>query len=248
MVTAKNLRYALSAHEVEALRDLLVLRSKKALRNHVPKKDALRADNYNAAAIRAATRVFLTISTGLKTWDFLSARLFSRGKPERPRRRISLLRSTNFRLALSITSILLLHRLLYRFFLRLRLRLLTEKSQQLRKRYPYLSYSLTSRLAPAVGASAAGFALAIYPADQLRITIAIYLGARSLEFLYKAFDQDGYFRSAPWWFGSWMLFPLTQGQLLHAFFLDRDCLPKVPVSHRKGDIVLIVFRSMAILY
>ncbi len=138
-----------------------------------------------------------------------------------------LLGSPNFRLALSLSSILFLHRLLHRFFLRLRLRLLKEKASQLCERYPKLFHGLTSRLAPAIGASLAGFALGIYPKDQLRVTIAIYMGARSLEEVYNALERDGYLAKLPWWFGSWMLFPLAQGQLLHAFVFDRDCSPKV---------------------
>jgi hypothetical protein len=81
-----------------------------------------------------------------------------------------------------------------------------------------------------VGASLAGFALGIYPGDQLRITVAIYIGARALEMLYNALEGEGYMVKAPWWFGSWMLFPLAQGQLLHAFVFDRDCFPKVEPS------------------
>lgn len=145
----------------------------------------------------------------------------------RPNTKRSLLNSPNFRLALSLSSILFLHRLLHRFFIRLRLRLLQEKASQLRDRYPKLFRGLTARIAPAIGASLAGFALGICPGDQLRITIAIYTGARALEMLYNALKKDGYIGKKPWWFGSWLLFPLAQGQLLHAYVFDRDCFPKV---------------------
>ena len=145
-----------------------------------------------------------------------------RSHPKRP-----LLTSPSFRLALSVSSILFLHRLLHRFFVRLRLRLLKESASQLCARYPKLFKGLTSRIAPALGASLAGLALGIYPGDQLRITIAIYAAARALEVSYNALEMNGYLDKAPWWFGSWMLFPLAQGQLLHAFVFDRDCFPKV---------------------
>ena len=45
--------------------------------------------------------------------------------------------------------------------------------------------------------------------------------------LYNAIERDGYLKKKPWWVGSWMLFPLAQGQLFHAFVFDRDCAPKV---------------------
>ena len=145
----------------------------------------------------------------------------------RSKARVSYLNSPNFRLSLSLSLILLLHRLLYRFLSRLRSNLLTKDAAPFRRRNPRVSKTLTSRLAPAIGASLAGFALGVYPGDQLRITIAIYIATRAAEFAYNALEQDGYFKNKPWWWGSWMLMPFATGQLLHAFVFDRDCFPKV---------------------
>lgn len=138
-----------------------------------------------------------------------------------------LLKDPNLRLSLSLSLILLLHRLFFRFFSRLRSNLLAKDAAPFRRRNPRISRSLTSRLAPAVGASLAGFALGVYPGDQLRISVAIYVATRSVEFVYAALEEDGWFRNKPWWWGSWMLMPLATGQLLHAFVFDRDCFPKV---------------------
>lgn len=145
----------------------------------------------------------------------------------RPRSNASVLKSANFRLSLSLSLILLLHRLLFRFFSRLRTNLLTKEATPFRRRNPRISRSLTSRLAPAIGASLAGFALGVYPAGQLRITIAIYVAVKSAEFLYNTLENDGWFKDKPWWWGSWMLMPLSTAQLLHAFLFDRDSVPKV---------------------
>jgi hypothetical protein len=71
----------------------------------------------------------------------------------------------------------------------------------------------------------AGFFLAVYPADQLRVTIAIYVFTRALEFGYNYLEEQGYFRNRPSWFGSWMIMPVACGQLLHALVFDRDCFP-----------------------
>jgi hypothetical protein len=84
---------------------------------------------------------------------------------------------------------------------------------------------LTSKLAPAIGSSLAGFFLAVYPGDQLRVTIAIYIMSRALEFYYNYLEELGYFKNRPSWFGSWMIMPVACGQLLHAFVFDRDCFP-----------------------
>lgn len=97
-----------------------------------------------------------------------------------------------------MSTILLLHRLLYRFFTLLRSNLLTADARPFRARNPRVSKMLVSRLAPAIGASLAGFLLGLYPSDQLRITIAIYTFTRAMEFLYNKLEDDGWFANKPW--------------------------------------------------
>jgi len=78
----------------------------------------------------------------------------------------------------------------------------------------------------------AGLAFAIHPADARRVTITIYFLTRTLEFCYNLLDDKGILpREKPWWFGSWLVFPLASAQLLHAFIFDRDCFPQVPLPH-----------------
>jgi hypothetical protein len=136
-------------------------------------------------------------------------------------------KSANFRLSLSASLILFFHRLLHRFLTRLRVNLLTKDAAPFRKRNPRVSKILTSRYAPAIGASLAGYALALSPGDDFRLAIAVYVATRAAEFGYEALDADGWFKNRPWWFGSWMLMPPVFGQLLHAFVFDRDCFPPV---------------------
>lgn len=145
----------------------------------------------------------------------------------RSRSRVSLLLSPDLRLALSLSLVLFLHRTLYRFFIRLRANLRTEDAKPFRDRNPRVSKVLTSRYAPAVGASVAGFALGICPQTRLRITVAIYTATRSLEFLYNVLDEKGWFEKKPWWFGSWLLMPVSCAQLFHAFLFDRETIPEV---------------------
>lgn len=156
-------------------------------------------------------------------------------------KKIPLWRNPNFRLSLSLSTILLLHRILYRFFTRLRAHLLTPEARPFRQRNKRTSRTLTSSLAPAVGASLAGVMLAVYPSDQLRITIAIYALSRAAEFAYNHAEDEGWIwgrkgsgLERPWWWGSWMLFPFSCGQLLHAFVFDRDCFPKVRLRMGNG--------------
>jgi len=154
-------------------------------------------------------------------------------------------KSATLRLSLSLSTILLLYRLLFRFFTRLRSHLLDPSAAPFRRRNPRTTITLTSPYAPAVGASLAGLALGVYPAQQLRVSIAVYALFRALEFAWNAAEDGGMLwgwekaangagagaayikRARPWWWGSWMLQPLASGQLLHALVFDRDCFPSV---------------------
>ena len=140
-------------------------------------------------------------------------------------------KSANFRLSISFSYILLLHRVLHRFFTRLRTNLLAKEAAPFRRRNPRISKALTARLAPAIGASLAGFALGACPGDQFRLSVAIYLCTKAAEFAFNSLEDDGWFKNRPWWFGSWMLMPPVIGQLFHAFIFDRECFPKVNIVH-----------------
>jgi len=180
-------------------------------------------ENPNAAAFRSALRLYVATDGGLKAADALLARLAARQNVTAPTRKPIVASRT--KLALSLSSLLFFHRVLYRIFTRLRLQLLHDKVKDIRQRYPRIFAALTSRLTPAIGASLSGLALGLNPADQLRLTIAIFVASSALEIGYNALESAGYMKKKPWWFGSWLLFPLTQGQLFHAFVFDRDCVP-----------------------
>ena len=91
---------------------------------------------------------------------------------------------------------------------------------------------LTASLAPAVGASLAGFALGICPSDQLRVSIVIYLLTKAGEYAFNTLEEHRWIKNRPWWVGSWVIMPPVIGQLLHALIFDRDCFP--PVSEQLG--------------
>jgi hypothetical protein len=159
--------------------------------------------------------------------------------------RIPFWRNANLRLSLSLSTILLLHRILFRFFTRLRAHLLTPEARPFRQRNKRTSKTLTSSLAPAVGASLAGFMLAVYPKDQLRVTISIYALSRAAEFAYNLAEDEGWIWGKegsgwerPWWWGSWLIFPFTSGQLLHTFVFDRDTFPKVWIECCGNELML----------
>jgi hypothetical protein len=197
---------------------------------------------YNAGAMRTSLRVFVTIFLGFKSWEAVQKALAARkaaatkvvanavATPIAATSTAVAVRHPNARIALAFSSILLFHRLLFRFFKRLRASLLEANAEPFRKRNPGVTRALTSPYTPAIGASLAGFLLGVSPSDQLRLTIVIYILSRSLEFGYNALAEGGYLwseeKGRPWWFGSWLIMPFACGQLLHAFVFDRDCFPE----------------------
>lgn len=138
-----------------------------------------------------------------------------------------MLKSPALRLSAALSLVLFLHRTLHRFLHRLRWTLLSASSKPFRQRNPRTSLVLTSKLTPAFGAATlASWALAIAPANQMRLTIAIYMSSRAVEFWYNSLSPTGIIkRNQPSWAGSWLLMPFACGQLLHAFVFDRDCFP-----------------------
>lgn len=106
--------------------------------------------------------------------------------------------SSNFLFPLSISAILFLHRVFYRFFSTLRDNMMSASAEEFRTKYPKVSRMLVSNLAPGLGASLAGLALAIGPSDERRLTITIYVLARAAEFLYNRIEDLGYMSRKPW--------------------------------------------------
>ncbi|PCH07029.1 hypothetical protein PENOC_021340 [Penicillium occitanis (nom. inval.)] len=229
-VIQNALRVSLSAKEYKVLHERILKRS-LTLNNRLPSpakyESIVRTSNkYNVAAIRASVRVFLGVSGGMSLVEAVIARIGKGDTSTKKAPREAFLRSPKFRLALSLSLVLLIHRILYRFFVRLRANLRTEDARLFRERNPRFSQALTSKYAPVVGASLAGAALGVCPQSKLRVTIAIYMATRSLEFLYNALNIKGYLKYKPWWFGSWLLMPISCAQLFHAFVFDRETMPK----------------------
>lgn len=247
------LRISLSAKEYRTLHGIATKRA-PSIQTKLPSPSsfdamALSKNRHGEAALRASLRVFVGSGLVLKLLEAVMSRvrggateydhnalysfcskafgLISVLRLTRKKPRTPLHRSPTLRLSFSLSLLLLLHRLLYRFLTRLRANLRTDDAEPFRERNPRISRALTSRFAPAVGASLAGLAVGIIPQEQLRLSGAIYFSTRSLEFLFNAADSKGLLDKRPWWFGSWLLMPLSCAQLFHAFIFDRETTPKV---------------------
>lgn len=227
-VESLPVRYVLNEREYAILRKYLssASRSKGPSTDTAGSPTPYQQNDHNAAAFRSASRAFVLSLGSLKAAEAILARLTTSKSQTATRSRSPLVASPT-KVALSLSTLLFFHATLYRLFYRLRLQLLHEKVRHIQERYPKIYGALTSKLAPAIGASLSGFALGICPADQLRVTVAIYIACRALEVGYKAIENTAFLKkNKPAWLGSWMLFAVAQGQLLHAFVFDRDCFPE----------------------
>lgn len=251
------LRLSLSASEYRKLHQYVLKRSPASLKTKIqgvtptPEKYGAMvrsprrgegggggSDKYNEIAIRTSLRVFLSTAAGLKLLDVVKSRFAAKGAAGPKKPKIPLYRSPTFRLSLSLSLILLLHRLLHRFFARLRATLLTPSAEPFRDRNPRISRALTSKYAPVIGSSAAGFALGIYPDSGLHASAAIYLGSRTGEFLWNVAEGEGGWLSEwkrPWWVGSWLFMPLSFGQLFYGFVFEREAVPSVCLPYGGGE-------------
>ncbi|KAK7995691.1 hypothetical protein PG990_014464 [Apiospora arundinis] len=261
-VLRNAIRYTMSPSEYESLHKYVLSRS-RVLRRRAPSvlavekyaegggdpakgklkgkgKDASpgggsRGDSYNARAVRHALRVFVATNLGMKLYDMVMARVKGQKDLTPGSKKEPFYKSLTLRLSLSLSTILLLYRLLFRFLGRLRMHLLEPSSEPFRARNPRTAKTLTSPMRPPL----AGFALGIYPSQQLRVSVAIYTMFRALEFAWNLLEGEGMIwgwkarvggkgmvkRERPWWWGSWMIQPFAFGQLLHAVTLDRECSP-----------------------
>ncbi|KAK7397861.1 hypothetical protein QQX98_012765 [Neonectria punicea] len=239
-VLRNTLRYTISAREYASLHKYILSRS-RVLRRNTPAPSRVEkalqppkgGDDYNARTIRHVLRVFIGTWLGMKGLDVIKKRMGDKEANAKAKKQ-PFYKSAALRLSLSLSTILFLYRLLFRFLTRLRVHLLDPQVEPFRMRNPRTAATLTSPYAPAVGASFAGLALGIFPPEKMRVTIAIYAAFRALEFGWNLFEGEGLIwgrkggilKERPWWFGSWMLQPLAYGQLLHAAVFDRDCFPK----------------------
>ncbi|KAF2225501.1 hypothetical protein BDZ85DRAFT_231329 [Elsinoe ampelina] len=234
------LRYTVSPKEYELLHNYLLSRAPATVKKRAPQPKKYEAmmrhgGEYNSASIRAAIRVFIAVYTGFKGWEVISEKLLRRRQQAAGATAPPPPKGSNARIAGSFSLILLFHRLLFRFFTRLRASLLESSSAPFRDRNPKVARALTSSLTPAIGAALSGLFLSLTPSSPLRVTIAIYVLTRSLEFSYNALEESRtiWKNGRPHWFGSWLLMPFCYGQLLHAFVFDRECFPSA-----FGDFIL----------
>ena len=237
-LTVFLLRFLLSKNEYERLEVILSPFTPNSIRPHLPStadfdertpppngevgivEAAIGSrDEFLPATVRQAGRVFALTYVATTLIDVVLIGIIKKHRFEPPiyvifnslsRKAIlaNLRNKRSFRTALATSATISLYRTLLRIF--------------------SLQKGLKSVPPAFLAGSLAGLAFALHPADSRRVTVTIYFLTRALEFSYNLLDDKGFLpRKKPWWFGSWLMFPLANAQLLHAFIFDRDCFPQV---------------------
>ncbi|CAG8590009.1 14959_t:CDS:2 [Funneliformis mosseae] len=122
------------------------------------------------------------------------------------------------RLALSVSTYVIIYKSLVRFFMRL-------FDPLLRKPSSFDDIVCSPLVPPFLAGLLAGPALLIDGDQPRRIMISVYILSKSLQFTYNALRQNRIIPKMPWWWGSWLLFPISSSQLISAYLLHPDIFP-----------------------
>ena len=126
------------------------------------------------------------------------------------------------RFALSISSYVIMYKSLVRFFTRLFDPLLRPPSSS---RLIVNDVVCSPLVPPFLAGLLAGPTLLIDNDQSRRIFISVYVLSKSLQFTYYSLRKSGIIPKMPWWWGSWLLFPISSAQLIYAYLLHPDTFP-----------------------
>ncbi|KAK6497332.1 hypothetical protein TWF481_011746 [Arthrobotrys musiformis] len=182
---------------------------------------APRRDNEFKSSIRLSGRVFLVGSIALTIVERLRLRAHRSSKPR-------LWDGLGVRIPLSLSVLLLLHRLCYHGVVRIQSKLLRLRGKPSARALRPLRKVLLSPVAPSGAAALSGVALASIPSEDARLIISIYFFTKTMEYLSNALCVSA---RTPWWFGSWALFPFSMAQLFHGLLNGQG---DIPLIYRKA--------------
>ncbi|CAG8697114.1 11867_t:CDS:2, partial [Dentiscutata erythropus] len=129
----------------------------------------------------------------------------------------SLFKTSSFRFALSISSFAIVYQTLLRFFTRAFDPLLGPRSR--------MNIIGSPLVPPFLAGLFAGPTLLIDNIESRRITISTYALCKSLQFIYSALRDNRIIPRMPWWWGAWLLFPISSSQTIYCYLIHPDIFP-----------------------
>ncbi|CAG8703777.1 3545_t:CDS:2, partial [Scutellospora calospora] len=120
--------------------------------------------------------------------------------------------------AFSVSSYFVIYKALLRFFTRVFAPLLGPRNN--------LNDIACSPLVPPFLAGLfAGPSLLFDKYQSRRTFIATTILCKSLQTVYHALRENGYIPIMPWWWGSWLIFPISSAQLIYSYLIHPDIFP-----------------------
>jgi hypothetical protein len=198
VISRTAVRYSLSEREYELLQKYLISRLPRSVARRVPNYPTSNGNMKEAdtTTLRTTIRIFLSTYLSLRTFDAILPLLTKTPHPPPPPNKKPPFRIA--RISLSLSLLLLLHRVLYRFLGRLRAALLSPEAKGFRKRNPKTVKVLGARLAPAVGAGLAGATLGIWPGGAGRRAMAVWIVSKAGEGVWRWIEGKGWVGWRPW--------------------------------------------------
>lgn len=160
------------------------------------------ADDYLPAASRAGLRALVVGHTLLTVGEKIGEKVAERRSGVKAVKKVGgaagWRNNGKFRSSLALAVLIVVHRVLYRFFHRLRTNLSLPQAKEFRQRYPRAAKVFLSPLCPSLMASLSGVALGIAPEGDMRVTAAVYTLVKAAEYWYNRLEELGWFQGRRW--------------------------------------------------
>ncbi|KAK9364866.1 hypothetical protein V1509DRAFT_634964 [Lipomyces kononenkoae] len=128
------------------------------------------------------------------------------------------------RASASLTIILAMYRLLYKFTMSLHTGIASAEARKFRRRHRRIARTLRSAyFVPFTSGILSGSLLCLHPAGMVRSYVAFYSATLAMEYMFNYITMNKGFAFLRQQAGVWILFPFSMAQLLYTFTYDPDC-------------------------
>ncbi|CAG8695527.1 19049_t:CDS:2 [Gigaspora margarita] len=132
----------------------------------------------------------------------------------------SSLTTSSARFALSVSSYFVIYKILFRFFTRVFDPLLGPRNNS-----DINDVACSPLVPPFLAGLFAGPSLLFDKDQPRRIFISTSILCKSLQTIYYTLRQNGVIPIMPWWWGSWLIFPISSAQLIYTYLVHPDVFP-----------------------
>ncbi|KAK9455271.1 hypothetical protein V1511DRAFT_499958 [Dipodascopsis uninucleata] len=129
--------------------------------------------------------------------------------------------------ATSVTMMLIVYRIMFKVTSNIHRRVTYPQAKAFRRKYKKVATIIKSDSFPSTASGfLAGLCLIFHKEDKIRTAVTFYVATLAAEALYDSVMSDIDYKIMGHKLESWMLFPLSYGQLFYSFIYERDCCPE----------------------